>query len=151
MYLKETEFIWANLDPNQHVRHTTYSDYATHARICFFVENGFTIQDLNALGFGPVLLREQTIFWRELSANERVRISVELDRSTADYSYYTIVQHFYKANNKKAARVTIDGTWMDIKTRQLIPPPAEVISKILSKMDKTANYQLVTPKEFVFL
>lgn len=151
MYLKEIEIIWADLDPNQHTRHTAYSNYATHARICFFVDHGFTVADLTALGFGPILLREQTTYWREVGAQERIQISVELERSTADYSHYTIVQHFYKSNHKKAARVVIDGAWMDMKTRKMITPPDQVIAQVLDKMPKTATYQQVTAKDFVFL
>ena len=32
---------WADLDPNQHVRHTAYADYGTHVRMSWLASAGF--------------------------------------------------------------------------------------------------------------
>lgn len=31
---------WADLDPNRHLRHTAYADYATPVRFSYLTENG---------------------------------------------------------------------------------------------------------------
>lgn len=151
MYKKEIEIIWADLDPNRHMRHTAYSDYATHARISFFIEKGFSPKQLEELFIGPVLLRESTTFWRELNLNDKAYVSVELDKATENYSHYTIHQNFHKENGKKSARVIIDGAWMDLEQRKLIPPPLAVVESIMESMPRTKNFAFTNPRSFVFV
>lgn len=150
MYFKEVEIMWSHLDPNQHAMNTTYSEFATHARVSFFVDHGITMRDLEVLGIGPVLLREQAVYWRETYMHERLRVSVALARGTENYSHYTIEQYIYKANGKKAAKITIDGTWLDMRTRKLALPSTEMIEKVLVKMPKTEQFHHVSPREYLF-
>lgn len=151
MYKKEIEIIWADLDPNRHMRHTAYSDYATHARISFFIEQGFPPKVLEDLNVGPVLLQESTTYWRELNLNEKAHVTVELAKATEDYSHYTIHQNFYKANGKKSARVIIDGAWMDLEARKLISPPSEVIKSVMDIMPRARKFEVTNPRSFVFI
>lgn len=36
-FYKEFQVIWADMDPNRHMRHTAYNDYAAQLRVSFFL------------------------------------------------------------------------------------------------------------------
>ena len=57
---------WADFDPNNHMRHSAYADYAAEARVRLFNENGLSLIQFNKLAIGPVLFKESTNFRRDL-------------------------------------------------------------------------------------
>ena len=150
-YKKEVEVIWADMDPNQHMRHTSYSQYAAHARISFFNDLGYPLTKLAEMGLGAVLLREQTTYVRELHLHDKITISVELLKSTEDYSRYTIIQSITKENGKIAAKVIIDGTWIDMQSRKVIQPPAEVIAAVIHQLPHHTDFGWVGQEYYRFL
>jgi acyl-CoA thioester hydrolase len=142
-YKKEVEVIWADMDPNQHMRHTSYSQYAAHARISFFNDMGYPLTRLAEMGIGAVLLREQSTYYRELQMHEKISIGVELLKSTEDYSRYTIAQTISKENGKTAAKVIIDGTWIDMQKRNVLSPFPELIEAVIKKLPLHADFEWV--------
>jgi len=56
---------WADFDPNKHMRHTAYNDYAAECRIRFFKDYGLTTALFEKQNIGPVLFKEETTFYRE--------------------------------------------------------------------------------------
>jgi acyl-CoA thioester hydrolase len=149
-YSKEIEVIWADMDPNQHMRHTSYSQYAAHARISFFNEMGYSLTKLAQMGLGAVLLREQSTYVREVHMHEKISISVELLNSTEDFSRYTIIQTLTKENGKTAAKVIIDGTWIDMQSRRVIQPPREVIEAVINKLPTHKDFEWVSSDYYRF-
>ena len=150
-YSKEIEVIWADMDPNQHMRHTSYSQYAAHARISFFNDMGYPLTKLADMGLGAVLLREQTTYIRELHLHDKITISVELLKSTEDFSRYTIIQTITNENGKIAAKVIIDGTWIDMKSRKAISPFTDVIEAVIEKLPKHKDFEWVGAEFYRFL
>lgn len=149
-YSKEVEVIWADMDPNQHMRHTSYSQYAAHARMSFFDEQGYSLTKLANMGLGAILMREQSTYIREVGLHEHIRITVEVIKSTKDYSYYTIMQTIYKENGKVAAKVIIDGTWIDMQTRKATAPYPEVVAGVVAKMPKHKDFEWVEANYYRF-
>jgi len=45
---------WADMDPNGHLRHTAYNDYAAQVRINFLNEFDLPIHKLLQMGIGPI-------------------------------------------------------------------------------------------------
>jgi len=64
-YQKSFVVRWADLDPNRHLRHTAYNDYATQVRLSCLEENGFGAKKFLDLNFGPVMFREETRYVRK--------------------------------------------------------------------------------------
>lgn len=151
MHYRELEVIWAHLDANRHMRNTAYSEFATHARIDYFFQHGYSLDKLGKEGIGPVLLKEEVTYFREVQMQERLRITVALQRSTEQYDRYTITQNILKTNGKKAARVVIHGAWMNLETRRLVEPPQELVEKVILTIPKTDDYEVVSFREFVFV
>jgi acyl-CoA thioester hydrolase len=59
-FSKELSFRWSDLDPNFHVRHSAYYDFAQH-RI-EILESWFNDERNANKGFGPILFREECVF-----------------------------------------------------------------------------------------
>ena len=51
---------WADFDPNRHMRHTAYNDYASEVRVRYFREQNFSIEDFTKHNIGPILFTEET-------------------------------------------------------------------------------------------
>ena len=60
------EVRWTDLDGNRHVRNTVFSEYATHTRFRLLAAHSFMQAKLEALRFGPVILREEIRYRREV-------------------------------------------------------------------------------------
>lgn len=123
MYSKTYTIRWADLDANIHMRHSAYNDYAAQTRLLFMAENGFGMEWFKEHNVFPVLFREETIFLKEIQGNETIRIDVVLLKMSTDGSRWSIMNHFYKETGILAAKLTVDGAWMDTVTRKLKSPP----------------------------
>lgn len=114
---------WADVDINRHMRHSAYNDYAAHVRIQLLKELGMDIDTLSELNFGPVLFREETLFFRELGMNEDIKVNVKLKSARRDGSRWSFVHEFINTDGKVAATVTVDGAWIDLNKRKLTALP----------------------------
>ena len=74
-YTKTYEVIWANMDPNRHMRHSVYNDYAAQTRVTMFSDFGLSMQAISAMGLGPILFREETKFFREIALSEEITVT----------------------------------------------------------------------------
>ena len=73
-YAKTFTVRWADCDVNGHMRNTAYSEYAIDVRMAFLAEHGFGFEQFVASGFGPVLLREEIDYLRELKLGDTVEV-----------------------------------------------------------------------------
>ena len=126
MFSKVYTVRWADLDANIHMRHSAYNDYAAQTRLLFMAENGFGMDWFQKHNVFPILFREETIFLKEIHGNENIRIDVILVKMNEDGSRWTIQNNFYKQDGTPAAKLTVDGAWMDIIKRKLKAPPSEI-------------------------
>ncbi|MBC8084097.1 MAG: thioesterase family protein [Hymenobacter sp.] len=125
-YEKTFTVRWADMDPNMHMRHSAYTDYATQVRLEYLADQGFPMQEFARLSLGPVLFREDTRFLKEIGISEAIRVTAELGGMSADGSRWRIIHTIYKADGRQAATVTVDGAWLDLRLRKLTLPPAEL-------------------------
>lgn len=135
MYSKDYTIRWADLDANIHMRHSAYNDYAAQTRLLFMAENGFGMDWFKEHNVFPILFREETIFLKEIQGNENIRIDAMLLKMNDDGSRWSIMNHFYKADGTLAAKLTVDGAWMDIIARKLKTPPTELLT-LFNKLDR---------------
>lgn len=117
---------WADCDANGHMRNTAYSEYAIDVRVGFLAEHGCGFDVLAASGFGPVLLREEIDYLREVRMNETVEVDFWQLGMTADRSRWRLRHEFTRADGKPVARLLLDGGWMDLRTRRLAAPPPAI-------------------------
>ncbi len=142
-FIKNIEVRWADLDPNFHVRHSAYYDYGASVRIDFLQQNGITLQLMKEKSFGLVIFREECVFKRELSIDDKIAIDLTLVKATEDYARWTLRHHIYKSEDTLSAILTLDGSWIDVIKRKLTVPPEEVTSKF-SNLPRAEDFQWIT-------
>lgn len=142
---KEFEVQWSDLDPNRHMRHSAYNDYAAHMRLKIFEEAGISIKLMEELKIGPILFREETIFLREIGMHGNITLTVALSKSREDASRWSFHHEIYRPDGIKAAKINVDGAWLDLTKRKLAHPPQEIIDLMMS-LPKTEDFELTPAK-----
>ncbi|MDX1599905.1 MAG: acyl-CoA thioesterase [Anaerolineales bacterium] len=134
----EFEVLWADLDINGHVRHTVYGDWAGEARHRALAAGGIRPGHLEAKGVGPVLIREEARYLREIRALDSVRVVTKLAGLSEDHSRWRMKHEIYRRDGELAARITVEGTWLDLeKRRPTVPPPEfQVLDDVLERSDR---------------
>ena len=134
-FYKEFTVRWADLDANIHMRHSAYNDYAAQTRLLFMAEEGFGMDWFKENNVYPILFREETIFLKEVGGNEKIKVDAVLLSMREDGSRWSIMNRFYKEDGTLAARLTVDGAWLDLKIRKLKTPPASLV-KLFEGLEK---------------
>jgi acyl-CoA thioester hydrolase len=127
---------WSDLDPNFHLRHSVYYDWGAFCRVEFLNEHGLTADVMMQLQFGPILLREECVFRREIRSGDTVKINLELTKSRDDFSRWSIKHRILKNDGILCAELNVDGAWMNLVQRKLLSPP-EVVRDVFGKMPVT--------------
>jgi acyl-CoA thioester hydrolase len=137
---------WADLDPNGHMRHTAYMDYAAQARVGFLAEAGFTMEKFHSLRIGPVLFREETQYLREVRANERITVTTELAGLSANGKHWRIRHRIFNQDNELACIVDVQGAWLDLVARKVVPAPA-ALAQAMRQAPRTDDYSEITARK----
>ncbi len=138
-YHKTFTVRWADCDMNGHMRNTSYSEFTIDVRVAFLAEHGVGFEVLKRSGFGPVILREEIDYLRELHMGEEVVVDLEALGLSADHSRWRVRHTLTGAHGKTAARVVLDGGWMDLSKRKLAPPP-DPLGSVWSKAPRAAEF-----------
>ena len=141
----EGEIIWAQIDPNRHMRHSAYADIAAQARLNMLREAGLNLETLVKDGIGPVIFREELLYLREIVLNDTVKVTGELTRSRPDGSRWTIRHEVYRGDGVKAAIITVEGAWLDLQKRKLTPLPAD-LGQLFAASPRSEDYVEELPK-----
>lgn len=130
---------WGDMDFNAHMRNTAYLDKSGDARMTFFSDSGFTMERFAALRMGPVVVRDEVEYFREIGLLGQFAITLELAGLKADGSLFILRNTFTLPDGKVAARVTSTGGWLDLRTRKLVSPPKE-IREFMEALPRTADF-----------
>ena len=136
---------WADFDPNNHMRHSAYNDYAAEARVRMFNAYGLDLAEFNRLKVGPVLFREETSFRREIRLSEDITVEVFLKGLSEKGERFKLFHRIFKENGKLAAEIEIFGAWLDLDKRKLTDPPTEVL-EALEAVEKTKDFESIPLK-----
>ncbi len=129
---------WGDVDFNAHMRNTAYLDLCVDVRMMYFAEHGFSMREFERLRFGPVVMKDELEYFRELRLLETVTVTLELAGVNADVSRFRLRNEFFHADGELVARVTSAGGWLDLAARKLTAPPeklAEVIRMLSRSQD----------------
>lgn len=129
-FRKTYEVIWADMDPNRHMRHSVYNDYAAQTRVALFNEYNLSLKHVADLGLGPILFREETTFLKEIHLSEQITVTCAVAAMRKDASRWTFVHEIFKENGEQAAKITVDGAWLNLNSRKLDTPPQEMLDVI---------------------
>jgi acyl-CoA thioester hydrolase len=138
--------IWANLDPNRHMRHTAYNDFVAQVRLYFFCEFGMDVDAMLEIGIGPILFREDTKFLREVHMNEVITATLQVSKLRRDGSKWSFLHQIIKENGELACTIEVDGAWMDLNKRKVIIPPTQ-LQQLLLDGPRTDSFEWVPDKK----
>src|SRR5688572_26908744 len=103
---------WSDIDINHHVRHSVYYDWGADARLEYFRLIGMTVERMQPLQIGVILLREECVFRREIRLGDKVTITLELLNARKDYSRWSIRHKIMKDADTVGSILTVDGAWI---------------------------------------
>ena len=131
---------WADLDTNGHLRYSVYVDFAVDTQFRFGEEYGYTPNILMGLGFGPVILRMNSRYTREVTFEETVTDYLLMTGLSPDGARWKTRHDIVKANGKLSATIKLEGVWVDVKTKKAIAPPSELLN-VLNLVPKSDNFK----------
>ncbi len=114
---------WADFDPNNHLRHIAYNDYAAETRVRFFNDNKLSLSILNKLKIGPVLFSENTNFFREIVLSEDLTVELFLKGQSKHGERFKFHHKIFKQSGVLAAEIDVYGAWLELDKRKLTLPP----------------------------
>lgn len=136
---------WSDFDPNRHMRHTAYNDYAAEIRVRFFQEHGLSINEFAKLNIGPILFKEETSFYKEINVGENITVNMELEGVSKGIARWRLNHHIFNEAGKLAAEIKVYGSWIDMDKRKLTAPPLK-FETIFEDLPKTVNFQEIILK-----
>lgn len=137
---KVFEVRWSEIDVNWHMRNTAYAELGTSTRVAFLAENGFPPEEFVNLGFGPVILREETKYMREVRLGHEVTYTLALSGLSEDGSHFEMHHDVMLDGEVRAAILRVEGSWMDLSARKLRTPPT-ALDEAMRRLDRTADFR----------
>lgn len=127
-FVKQVEIRWSDIDANMHLRHSVYYDWGAYVRMAFMQMHGIDLPKLTALKLGPVLLREEAVFRKEIAFEDKVAVDLSLVKAKRDFSRIGMRHEIIKNGDTLSAIVTVDYTWIDTVKRKLAIPPYHLVA-----------------------
>lgn len=141
MFEKKFHAGWGDMDFNSHMRNTAYLDKASDTRMFFFESNGFPASEFNKLRIGPVVLKDEIEYYKEIGLLEEMRVTLVLCSLSSDGKKFSLKNEFFKMDGRLAARVISYGGWLDLYTRKFVQPP-ETLLQVLNLLTKTEDFKV---------
>lgn len=137
---------WSDFDPNRHMRHTAYNDYAAEVRVRYFKEKGYTIEDFSKENLGPILFKEETSFFKEIHLGENITVDVRLKGVSKNLERWKLEHLVFNEKGVVSAKINVYGAWIDLTKRKLAVPAIEH-QHLFDKLEQTPDFELIELKK----
>ena len=134
---------WADVDPNRHMRHTAYNDYAAEVRVRYFAKNNFSIDEFTRHNLGPILFKEETSFRKEIHLGENITVNLKLQGLSENNERWKLVHEVYNEAGKLSAIIKVYGAWIDLTKRKLRIPPIET-KAMFAFAEKSEDFEIIS-------
>ena len=139
MYSRKLYAGWADMDFNSHMKNTAYLDKTADVRQMFLIEHGFPMEEFLRLRIGPVVMKDEVEYFREVGLQQEITVTYVLAGHAADGSRFLLRHEIIRADGKLAARVTSTGGWLSLIERKLIAPPPALLAS-MNMLDRTSDF-----------
>ena len=133
---------WGDMDFNAHMRNTAFLDKSADVRMMFFAAHGFPTAEFMRRSLGPVILKDELEYYKEVRLLETLRITLAIAALSEDGGRFTLRNEFWKAEGKLAARVNSYAGWLDLSARRLVVPP-EALLAALRSLPQTDDFRVL--------
>lgn len=138
MFEQELFAGWGDMDFNSHMKNTAYLDKSADVRMLYFASRGFPMAEFMRLRIGPVVMKDEIEYFRELRLLDRMNVSLTLAGLSEDGSRMVLRNDFLR-DGKLVARVTSTAGWLDLAHRKLTCPP-EALRQALAAISKSDDF-----------
>jgi acyl-CoA thioester hydrolase len=125
-------------------RNTAFLDKSADVRMMFFAENGFPIAEFMRRSLGPVILKDELEYYKEVRLLEPLRITLAIAGLSEDGGRFSMRNEFWRPEGKLAAKVNSFAGWLDLSVRRLVAPP-EALLAALRSLPRTEDFQMLPP------
>lgn len=139
MYAKTLYAGWADMDFNAHMANTAYLDKAADVRQMFLIENGFPAEEFLRLRIGPVVMKDEVEYFREVLLQQQITVTYALAGHSLDGSRFLLRHEVFCPDGDLSARVTSAGGWLNLDTRKLVAPPPKLL-EVMNSLEKTHDF-----------
>lgn len=141
-YSLEFNTTWSNFDPNRHMRHSAYNDYAAEVRVRYFSYAGHPLDEIAKDNIGPVLFSEHTTFRKEIHLGEKITANAILLGLSEDKRKWKIRHQIFNEKGELSAVIDVFGAWLDLQKRKLTILPKKY-DALFHKMDKSEDFEVI--------
>jgi acyl-CoA thioester hydrolase len=128
------------MDFNSHMRNTAYLDKSADVRMMYFAENGFPASEFIRLKIGPVIMKDEIEYFREVHLLEESDVDLAIAGLADDGSRFILRNGFFRPHAKPLARVTSVIGWLDLSVPKLVLAPPTLL-KLLSNMPRPMTFK----------
>lgn len=133
---------WAHVDFNGHLGNTSFLDLAVDVRMFFFAENGFPVSEFQRQRFGPVIMKDEITYFKEMYMLDKIRITFQCAGLSEDATRFRLRNDFFREDGKLAASLTTTGGWLGFETRKLVVPPKK-LARAMKNLARTEDFEII--------
>lgn len=142
MYSKTFFASWADMDFNSHMKNTAFLDKSADIRMMFFSENGFPTSEFSRLRLGPVVMRDEVDYRKEVGLLQEITVTLAIAGHSEDGSRFVLRNEIFRLDGTLCARVTSAGGWLDLTARKLVAPP-EALHRAMKSLPQTTDFTVL--------
>src|SRR3712207_5226436 len=87
---------WGDMDFNAHMRNTAFLDKSADVRMLFFAENGFPMAEFMRRKLGPVVMKDELEYFKEIRLLEELRVTLAIAGLADDGSRFLMRNEFWR-------------------------------------------------------
>ncbi len=100
---------WSDLDGNAHMGNTSYLAHASDTRMLFFAQHGFTLARFASEKFGPVVMRDELVYRKELRLMDEFTVDFQLVGLSEDGVPIPCKEYIPEPNQRNRCNGDISG------------------------------------------
>src|SRR5476651_2132221 len=110
MFEKSMMAGWSDMDFSSHMRNTAFLDKAGDVRMLFLSENGFPMSEFMRLQIGPVVMKDEIAYFKEVMLLEEITVTLGVAGMSADGSRWMLRTDVIRSDGKLAAWESLQKT-----------------------------------------
>lgn len=136
------EVRWGDIDANNHLRNTAYSEFGSDMRFALLTSVELTLERLHEMRMGPVLFSEHLQYFRELRLGEKAKVTGEMLGASADGRKWKFRHRIFREDGTESALIEVAGAWMNLDARKIAVPPPEM-KTALDRLPRSIDFQIL--------